>query len=1012
MNRFRLPLIIAGVVFALVVLAVAVVFNASFQTWAARKAIASQPGLRLTVGKVSAGMNRVDVSALQFEQDGAVLTVPAIEAELPLVSAAVGKNVAVSRLVARGWTLDLSKAGGSKVERLVAKPPSSDGASTKRVVDNALHPHTSAAAQAFAGIFTQLQLPVDVSVDGVDLEGEVILPDARGRTKVTIKGGGLGAKRQGKFDLVANANLVDPQVNAVELRGELVAAMDTPRTFTGLSAKLNAAASGAKFPRGVKLTADLAATQSAAGEAYSAAVVAEGQEIVNVRADFPKNATRLDGTWKLDVRDVDVAPFALGQPLPAFTAVGEGKFDTSATFSDVHAVGRLNATAARLEVVRAELAALGELKIAATFDLAQRGGTLIVQTIETALSGAEPIATLRSLQPFEFNPKSGELRATDAARELLGIVLQGVPVAWAKPFLTGVELSGGYLRGELLATPRGGGVSLRSTKPLTVDGIGVAPAGPSAEAGTPFVRQIDISVGAVADYTPQGWQAELGGLTAKSGDTTLLTLNLRAGQLAGAAQPLKAAGKLDVNLPALLTQPAAAGLLQLNEGDASIDFAASVNGKREIQAKVALRNLVTTVDAKPVKLPALSADIRADIDATGKVAFSAPLLIERNDRKSDLAIVGSIGPEKDKARAIEAQLSSTQLLVEDAQMLAAMVPEKEKKPADPAMRALPPWAGFHGSVTLQLKRVIYSDTFEASNIAGRLRIDAGMLKLEGLQAGLGETGRANLNGTVTFNASGRQPYALTADLAVKDFESGSLFRAINPAQPPTIEGRFDIASKLAARGARLGDLALGAGGEFQLTSKGGVFRGLPVNVSNLVENTSKLAGWIATAGTAISSITGKKDYAEIANKTQAVAELAKGWHPIAYDQLSVLVSRDAALNTTLKNFTLIAPEVRLTGSGTALHQTGASILEDPLAMEFMLRARGRQGELLKYLGMLEAQPDDFGYTACVLPLRITGTMGKPDTSELNGKLVSLALEKAGVTDKAADLVNRIFGGGK
>ena len=62
--------------------------------------------------------------------------------------------------------------------------------------------------------------------------------------------------------------------------------------------------------------------------------------------------------------------------------------------------------------------------------------------------------------------------------------------------------------------------------------------------------------------------------------------------------------------------------------------------------------------------------------------------------------------------------------------------------------------------------------------------------------------------------------------------------------------------------------------------------------------------------------------------------------------------------------------------------------------------------------MLGAQPDDLGYAACTVPLNIRGTLGRPDTSELNSRLASLALEKGGVTDKAADLLNRLIGGGK
>src|SRR5207237_1228368 len=137
-------------------------------------------------------------------------------------------------------------------------------------------------------------------------------------------------------------------VNALKVHGTLAAAMDTPRTFTRVAAKLDAAASGSKFPNGVKLTSDLSAARAAAGESYSAAIVAQDRELVVVQARFPSNASRLDGDWKLDVRDADIAPFAFGRPLPSFTAVGEGKFDTDAAFTAVHATGRLNATADRL----------------------------------------------------------------------------------------------------------------------------------------------------------------------------------------------------------------------------------------------------------------------------------------------------------------------------------------------------------------------------------------------------------------------------------------------------------------------------------------------------------------------------------------------------------------------------------------------------------------------------------------------------------------------------------------
>lgn len=1013
MKPLRLLGIVAGALVLLGALAVAVAFNSAFQTWAARKAIASQPGVRASVGSVSAGMKRVVLKELRFQQDGAVLTVPSVAVDMPLMTAGWSRRIAVSRLVATDWTLDLTgtmpvPAGPPATPVAPAATPDAPSGST---ASEPLPPRVSvaeaaAAARGFAGIFAQLAIPADLSLDGLRLEGNVILPQSRGRVQVTITGGGLHAGGEGTFDVVAHAALADVQVSSVEVQGKVRAAMDTPRSFTKLAAKIDAAARGRKFPEGVTLQADVAATRASTGESYVATVVAGGHDILRTQAEFPPGATKLEGTWKLDVRDADVAPFLLGRPLPAFTAAGEGRFDADARFTTIHVLGKLASTVDRLQVLRAELAPLGELKVSADFDLGGRDGTIVVQKFEAAVQAAEPVATVRALQAFEFKPSSGELRTADATQELVGISLQGVPVGWVQPYLKGIDVAGGRVRGELMATARGGGMTLHSAKPLTVDGVAVA------QGEHPLVQGIDLALNASVGYTPLGWQAEIAGLTAKSGETLLLSLAAKAGQLAGPDQPLKATGKLSASLPAVLAQPGAAGTLILTGGDAAADFVVSWGAKQELQAAVELKNLATAVDTNAVKLPAISLHVRADVSPEGSIAFKAPVVLERNERKSDLTVSGTLAPEREKMRGVDAEVASDQLFVDDAQVLAAVLPRPASAPAAGRRDSAPPWAGVHGSLALQLKNVIYSDVLQVSNVTGRLRIDAGMIKLEGLHAGLGEGGRANVSGQVTFDPSLPQPYTLAADIALKEFDPGPLFRALSGSQPATVEGKFDVSSRLAGGAATLDQLADGAGGDFQVTSKGGVFRGLPVNVGNLVDNTSKLGTWLASAGTAISAMTGRKDYAEVANKAQAVAELARGLNPIPYDQLSVVVSRDAALNTTLREFSLISPEMRLSGTGTARHHSGMSLLDDALAMEFTLRARGRQGELLKYLGALEPQTDDLGYAACTVPLRVSGTLGKPDTNELNGRLAALALEKAGVTDKAAELVNKIFGNGK
>src|SRR5690606_30172719 len=84
------PLGLAAIVFGLACLP-------SVQTWAARRVLAGQPDLVGTVGRVAIGWNSVRVTDLTLERGGQKLTLPSLEAELPVLAAARGR-IDVARL--------------------------------------------------------------------------------------------------------------------------------------------------------------------------------------------------------------------------------------------------------------------------------------------------------------------------------------------------------------------------------------------------------------------------------------------------------------------------------------------------------------------------------------------------------------------------------------------------------------------------------------------------------------------------------------------------------------------------------------------------------------------------------------------------------------------------------------------------------------------------------------------------------------------------------------------------
>jgi hypothetical protein len=265
---------------------------------------------------------------------------------------------------------------------------------------------------------------------------------------------------------------------------------------------------------------------------------------------------------------------------------------------------------------------------------------------------------------------------------------------------------------------------------------------------------------------------------------------------------------------------------------------------------------------------------------------------------------------------------------------------------------------------------------------------------------------------VNFHAGAARPFAMRLDVDLRQFDPVPLIQAAGGGKRGLVEGKFDAACTVSAVGARLEDLLDATTGEIRITSRGGVFRGFPVTVNTPPESTSRLASIIASAGSVFGSRTAKKDVGEIASRSDAVAELARGWNPIPFDQLSLVLTRDATGLTVVKNFALIAPELRLTGSGSIPRPTGGRWFDEPLTMDYRLWARGRQAELLKYLGVLESHVDELGYAGCSMPLRVTGTLVTPDPAELDTKLAALALEKGGLVDRAAELFNRLRGAAK
>ncbi len=949
MKPLRLLLIgLLGLVL-LMVIAVALAFTPGVQTWAARKFAPAGPELTVDIGRVNAGLSQSRLENVRVVQPGLVLTLPLVEIDVGVLDAAGGK-VEIKRLVAKGWILDLSSPA--------AVSPTAPGKTPE-----------AAADEAFDGLFKLLELPFDLMVDGVDLIGEVLLP--AGNAQVALSGGGVAAGQDGRFTLTTNLKTTDG--SALVVNGVLATRMNTPRTFERIEFTANATATGPQVPKGAALDFAASAIREGQSENYLLTLRSGQRHLFNATMTLPQGDAPLAGSWKLDATHADAAPFTLGMALPEFAAKGQGTFEADRAFSQIKTAGTLDATADKLAALQPEFAALGRLAFSAAFNVATQGDIVRLNTFDARVAGAKPVANVTALQAVEFNTATGELTAADPAAELLRITLDGVPLAWAAPFLGDLVLTGDDVRGAFTASARDNGFTLRPAAPITLGNLSVT------QAGELLLQALNVTLSAQADYTPKGWTADVTDLSARSGGATLVTLTAKAAQLAGEKQPLTASGKFEANIPALLGQPVAGGGASLQQGVARGDFTAAIADTQQANVTVQLADLVAA-DASPLPSVALQASI--NVDAAGRIDAKIPMIVSQRKRRSDIRLDAVLTPSG-KATHIVGSLTGDTVHLSDLMALSAVsptAPEAEapqtppaKKPGEKPAPTEPLWAGVTGEIKIDFKRLIYEKDIETS-LRGVVKITPDTLRLETMKGALKTGGTLDAKGGLMFEAKKKQPYALKADLALVGVEPAPIFRALAPKEQPPVEGKFDITTQLSGRAIAPSAFDENVIGDIHLSGKGGTFRALSTNASNIVGAASGVAGMVG--------ILAGGSTAKYAERTRAMADITQQLGAIKFDELNLVIARDKKKNMDIKDLTLLSPLIHLKGSGQIKNAPDKPLMQRPLLLNLQLGAKDKFAADLRTLKLLSDKPDKLGYAAMSEVLTLDGSLQSIGTKQV------------------------------
>ena len=990
-----------------VVILVGAAFAPPVQTWIAQLVLARQTGVQGTVGGFQARFGELAVHDLNLKAGGVVLTVPLLEADLPLTKAAVSRRVHVRRLAAKGWTLDFTGAVTANPERkdLSAAPGATGGPQA-----------FASAALGSAEVLTEFlranlrawTLPCDLTLDGVDLEGDVLIPAGPiggppRRLHLTVTGGGLAPGRDGTFTVEAIGSVIGGEFANLSLvaQGQATLTLATARTFRSVGIKADLGA-GVPYPGGLTLSGEVAANATSGDGAFGLSVMRDGRALASLAARLPAASDRPAGTWALALTADDVAAVASGATLPVLAAKGQGTFEADPAFGRVHALGRLDVDADKLGLLVPSLAAAGPVALDADLDAILEGSSLRVDHLRVSLAdaavvelgrAAAPVADVRLLQAFDLDLNTGAFKPASPAADLAEGSLRRLPLAWLPAAAGDFAVAGGDIAGIVVVRLGQGGFALRSTSPLTIGRVAVR------RGDRELARNLDLSASIVAENGAKGWQVELAPLALGSGGAGVGVFKGKVSLPPGPGEPAVVTGTWTADLAALAAKAVLPDLAWVRGRSAAGDLSATLGAGVDLDAKLAY------VGSDPNDT--IDANVHVESDG-GRLLLRVPLKVAFGSGRSDATVeVTSFHDFTGnqlylKLDGPKAALDHLKLL-HDRLIAAGLLPP----PSAAGVRDRTPfWGDWSGRVFVMLHQLTAGDRV-FNDVAAAFDVRRGSVKFSEGRGKLGDRDLTDLAGSLTFDPAAGNPYHLTATASLEKIEATGLFPPPAPDRDPVIEGRFAIAGTLAGEGINLGDLANHVRESAKITSIAGAIRFLKTDVNEAIPHERQTAAGDALGrmGAAVGTFLGAETDIGTGKRTvgpsvQAAIDVINAVSEIAYDDASLTAVRAADGSVKLADIAVAAPDLRLTGSGEIGNVAGRALRDQPVTVDLEFWAKGRLAKLLAAAGLLSDRQDDKGYTALKDPIQLRGTLAKMDTSQWHRFLLESAQRPAAAAPAA------------
>lgn len=525
MKALKIVGFILGGILVLLAVLIALALTPSIQTWAVKKAVAGQPGMQIEVGRVSAGFSAADITDLRYAKDGMLVTAKSVSARYNAWDYLSKKRINADSVVAQDLLIDLRNAKPAPAQTPNSKPQapnSTPAGGTKPKPD---------ASEPFRGILEQAKLPFDVRVASLTANGRALLTPEQ-TVVFDVKGTGIQTGQRGKLEWTVDFadSTSGAPLQALRANGAAHVRITNDQRIDLVEVDTVASALGPKLPPDrIQVAAKLEQPAAGGNESYQANLsLLRGnttESLLKIAAQFLAASREIAGTWDLNIRTDQLAAVLAGLGLPELAANGNGKFTLKPDTTAVSATGDLRGEAAKLDKVAPALAGIGAMRFAVSFDGGLANNVAQLNKLALQANGADgrKFADITTAQRVGYELATQRITFADAKAPLAQISIQQLPLAWAQPVLTGMNIDSGDLSLALAveAEPDGSRVRARAVEPLALRDVTVR------QGDKKLADRVTLTARPAVDYSTTRILGEIADLNISmpTGDTVTGKLN-------------------------------------------------------------------------------------------------------------------------------------------------------------------------------------------------------------------------------------------------------------------------------------------------------------------------------------------------------------------------------------------------------------------------------------------------------------------------------------------------------